>query len=187
MLKTLLIACSFILFFTIGVTAADLSQLTKIEGFVKIQDTLNANKNKPFECANYVAASNSCGAISTSKIDGDSLIAANRILLISEPQIEMQIKARFDLVHGLACSSPSAWNMVVVGDAVTPELEKVAIDALRNSLEKFGKLCIGYFEVDGQLQTVNFSAETGKRIEDIASTNITFWETAPTLRAAEQT
>lgn len=187
MLRVFLIAWSYALFFTFNAAAADLSQISKLEGFVSIEETLSANADKPFECADYVAASQSCIAISKSLIDGKSLISANRILVSEQPLIEVQISAKLDLIHGLACGTASTWDIMVVGENVTKDFEKLVVDAVRASVVKYGRICVGYIEKGGILQAVNFSAETGKVIDEIPASNTTFWEVAPSLRASEQT
>ena len=187
MLRIFFIACSYAVFFTINVAAADLSKISKLDGFVSIEDALSRNADKPFECADYVAASQSCIALSKSLIDGNTLISANRILVSEQPLIEVQISAKLDLIHGLARGTASTWDIVVVGDSVTKDFEKLVVDAVRANVEKYGRLCIGYIEKGGILQAVNFSAETGKPIDEIPVTNTTFWKIAPKLRASEQT
>lgn len=184
-LKIIVGVCA--VFWAVAASAADLSKISKQEGFVSIEDALNANKDKPFECADYVAASHSCLAVSSSRIDGDTLVSANKILINEEPRVEVQISARLDLLHGLACGTASTWDIAVVGDSVTDELEKLVIDAVRSSVEKYGKVCVGYIRSNDVLQAINFSAQTGERIDEIPATNTTFWKSAPSLRVSEQT
>ncbi|MEP3264784.1 MAG: hypothetical protein ABJN78_03390 [Hyphomicrobiales bacterium] len=186
MLRVFLISWSYALFFTFNAAAADLSEISKLEGFVSIEETLSANADKPFECANYVAASQSCIAVSKSIIDGKTLISANRILVSEQPLIEVQISAKLDLIHGLACGTASTWDIAVVGDTVTKDFEKLVVDAVRGNVAKYGRLCVGYIKKDSILQAVNFSSETGEVIKEIPVTNTTFWKVAPQLRAAEQ-
>lgn len=185
-LSTFARAQVFTLGFILSAVAADLSQISKLDGFISIQDTLSANAERPFECADYVEASQSCAAVSKSQIDGNTLISANKTLISEAPRIEVQIKATLELAHGLACGTAATWDIAVVGEGVNDEFEQGIINAVRASVGKFGKICIAYFEKGGLLQAVNFSAETGKVIEEIPITNTTFWDVAPKLRAAEQ-
>ena len=186
MLRIFFIACSYAVFFTINVAAADLSKISKLDGFVSIEDALSRNADKPFECTDYVEASQSCAAVSKSQIHDNTLISANEILISEAPRIKVNTKATLELAHGLACGTAATWDIAVVGEAVNDEFEKGIINAIRASVKKFGKTCVAYFEKGNLLQAVNFSAETGKVIEEIPIRNTTFWDVAPRLRAAEQ-
>jgi len=165
--------------------ADNLADISKQEGFVSIENVLSQNGDKPFECAGYDSASHSCAAISRSRVEGNIMTGSNRVLISATPSIEVQISAQFDLVHGLACGDAGSWKIDVVGDAITPEIKELVVSAVKSNVEPLGRICAGYFQLDGALQVLNFSAETGKRIELIPAVSSTFWKDEPNLRASQ--
>lgn len=154
-------------------------------GFVPIKDVTTEAKGKPFECSGFDPATESCTVISVNRLDGGTLQSMSRILINAEPRVEVHLNGTFDVVNGAVCGDAATWDIDVLGDVVTEPVANEIANAIRQSAGQFGKTCVGYFRDKGRLRVLNFSAETGERIDEIPEAYSVFFEKEPDLRAAQ--
>lgn len=148
---------------------------------VPFAQLLEETADRPFECAAYDPATDTCEGTATNRAVGDTFVSEARALVSQSPRIEVRSRAALTTIEDRACVNAADLEWDVRGDGLSAfNQERIAV-MMANEMATLGVICVRYLRA-GSSYIQQTTDANGRQIADFDDTVVTFFARRPALR-----